>query len=501
MDELVIADVNAHMTDVIVAGIEAEDVTGLQLVRLHMHAVAGLVAGHPVQCVAKLLIHVVYKAGAVKTGLRGLAAPAIVIAYELQGILRNLPALHAAAGIGADRVGKAAFLHILGVDIAGCAIIGHGGPVAAGAGNGDHVAVEQLTKNLGTGGSPGAHTHVIAGNVTCRLDGGKNRRLGGLRRGLRISKTGQRSPGLTGQGHILGEHISAGAVDGAGGPVAGSAGSGESGALVIGVNNGIAGRRAGAEAHVVGIDIACCAALGRRLSRRGRLHRSNGRHRGLHRSRGCGGSGSLHRGRRVRRQGEQTNVVIQRWQGNKAVTAREVGIDAAQGAAKLHGDGAAIGVRSGERGTEILGVNETGLSIDDAGGPVAGSAGDGDGFAPVVFSQDRRRGRGTAAKTHIHRVYVLTAAAAGHAAVIILRDVQIGGGHEAALTVIVYRIPGAAGTIRHRYGVAPDEAVHNPVIGTGTGAEIYLAAGDNGGFRKSGDAEADAHKPGGKQGP
>ena len=142
------------------------------------------------------------------------------------------------------------------------------------------------------------------------------------------------------------------------------------------------------------------------------------------------------------------------------------------------------------------------LPIDDAGDPVAGRAGDRDGFAPVVFSQDRRRGRGTAAKTHIHRVYVLTAAAAGgHATVIILRDVQIGGGHEAALTVIVHRIPGAAGTIRHRYGVAPDEAVNHPVIGTGTGAEIHLAAGDNGGFRKSGDAEADAHKPGGKQGP
>ena len=142
MDKLVIANVDAHVADVIAAGVEAENIAGLQLVRLHMDAVAGLVTGHPVQGVAKLLIHIVHKAGAVKAGLRGLAAPAVVIAYELQGILRHLPPRSAAAGIGGDGAFEAAGLHILGIDIAGGAVVDHRCPVTAGAGNGDHVAVK-----------------------------------------------------------------------------------------------------------------------------------------------------------------------------------------------------------------------------------------------------------------------------------------------------------------------------------------------------------------------
>ena len=101
-----------------------------------MNSVLCLVAGNTVQGVAKLLIGVVYKAGAVKTGFRGSTAPAVVIANELKGKVCHLAAFHCTAGIRGDGVGIAAFLHILGIYIAGLPVIYNGGPVAGGAGNG-----------------------------------------------------------------------------------------------------------------------------------------------------------------------------------------------------------------------------------------------------------------------------------------------------------------------------------------------------------------------------
>ena len=53
MDEFIIANVDADMADVAAAGIEAEDIAGLQAG--YGNAVVGLVAGDAVERVAELL--------------------------------------------------------------------------------------------------------------------------------------------------------------------------------------------------------------------------------------------------------------------------------------------------------------------------------------------------------------------------------------------------------------------------------------------------------------
>ena len=49
MDEAVVAQVDAHMAYVVAAGVEAEQIAGLQLRGIHMLPVAGLIGGHPVE--------------------------------------------------------------------------------------------------------------------------------------------------------------------------------------------------------------------------------------------------------------------------------------------------------------------------------------------------------------------------------------------------------------------------------------------------------------------
>ena len=55
MDELIVADVDAHMSDVVAAGVEAVHVAGLEGVDVHGHTVERLVAGDAVELIAELL--------------------------------------------------------------------------------------------------------------------------------------------------------------------------------------------------------------------------------------------------------------------------------------------------------------------------------------------------------------------------------------------------------------------------------------------------------------
>lgn len=89
MDELVVADVDADVADIAAAGIEAEDIAGLKVA--HGNAVVGLIAGNTVERVAELAIHIVNKAGAVKAAARRGAAPAVIVADELERVVRDLP--------------------------------------------------------------------------------------------------------------------------------------------------------------------------------------------------------------------------------------------------------------------------------------------------------------------------------------------------------------------------------------------------------------------------
>ena len=111
MDELVIAYVDADMADVAAAGIEAEDIAGLQVG--YGDTVIGLVAGNTVERVAELAVHIVDKTGAVKAAARRGAAPAVIVADELERVVRDLPSeLAAVTGIDDVRLIEAALLYI-----------------------------------------------------------------------------------------------------------------------------------------------------------------------------------------------------------------------------------------------------------------------------------------------------------------------------------------------------------------------------------------------------
>jgi len=90
VDKSAAADVDAHVSDIAAAGVEAEYIAGLDGGRLHVHAVGGLILSYTVEGVAELLVHIVHKAGAVKAGAGRAAAPAVAVAHKLQGVVCDL---------------------------------------------------------------------------------------------------------------------------------------------------------------------------------------------------------------------------------------------------------------------------------------------------------------------------------------------------------------------------------------------------------------------------
>ncbi len=85
MDILAVADIYAAVADVAALIVEAEYVAGFKGIQLHMYTVVSLGSGRAVERVAELLIHIVYKAGAVKTGFRALFSVDIFISHILAG--------------------------------------------------------------------------------------------------------------------------------------------------------------------------------------------------------------------------------------------------------------------------------------------------------------------------------------------------------------------------------------------------------------------------------
>lgn len=83
MDELIVADVHTNMAYVAAAGVEAEQVAGLQVRGINMYTVSGLVTGYSVESVAELAVNIVHETGAVKTGGGIFSAPGVIISYKL----------------------------------------------------------------------------------------------------------------------------------------------------------------------------------------------------------------------------------------------------------------------------------------------------------------------------------------------------------------------------------------------------------------------------------
>ena len=87
MDKHTVADIDANVAYIVAAGVEAENITGLQLI--NMDAVEGLIGRNAVKGIAVLAVHIVDKAAAVKACRGILTAPCVIIAHKLQGIGGN----------------------------------------------------------------------------------------------------------------------------------------------------------------------------------------------------------------------------------------------------------------------------------------------------------------------------------------------------------------------------------------------------------------------------
>ena len=70
MDELAVPDINSDVADIAAAGVEAEDIARLQIALVDVYAVFRLVGRDAVERIAEVLVYVVYKPRAVKSGLR-----------------------------------------------------------------------------------------------------------------------------------------------------------------------------------------------------------------------------------------------------------------------------------------------------------------------------------------------------------------------------------------------------------------------------------------------
>ena len=89
MDIVAAANIDTAVAYIAALIIKTEYVAGLNGVQLNMHTVIGLSGSGAVKAVAKLLIHIPDKTGAVKTFLWAFCAVEVIITYILTGKIRN----------------------------------------------------------------------------------------------------------------------------------------------------------------------------------------------------------------------------------------------------------------------------------------------------------------------------------------------------------------------------------------------------------------------------
>ena len=90
MDKQIVSHIDAEMADVIVPGIETEQVARLKIRRIHMDTVGKRVIGDTAGLEAELTEDILNKSGAVKAGFGSFAAPFVRGALILQGISGDL---------------------------------------------------------------------------------------------------------------------------------------------------------------------------------------------------------------------------------------------------------------------------------------------------------------------------------------------------------------------------------------------------------------------------
>ena len=442
MNKLVVADVHTNMAYVAAAGIETEQVTGLQIRGVNMDAVSGLVGGYAVKSVTELAVNIVHEAGTVKTGGGIFSAPAVVIANKLQSIVGNLTAGGSAAGAG---VGILAFLNIAGVDKAALAIIGDGSPIAALAGDGDSIAVVQLGNDLRRGGGSGAETDIVtvyeAGLRSHVLNYRGSAGCGG-RSLLRLSGAAGVGGGRA-EAHISGENKAFLAVNNTLGPFSAVTHNAQFLANIISTEDRIIGTGAGAEADIVtGDKTALCLGV---------LHLGSGNRSGLR----------LRFGFRA-----DDNNAIGR---GTVVIAAHIGIALA----------------------DIAGVNIAGLAVNNTANPTVFTAQNLHLLANIVLAQNGGGTVGAGAEADIHGGNVAGSAAAcgsvnDDVVTAGVHNVYVTGGHEAGDAVIADGIPVAIGTVGNCDGCISGKAGNHRIVYAGTRPNIDITAGYCGILGKAG---------------